>query len=98
MNAVTLRPVRCVQGFRELVAFEQSEVADWPEFGSLRIDSINAAFVIASAHVNLRQPIGRNPAWVFDQKAVHVHEPKRAIWTRANLHRSEPIVGGGEEF
>jgi hypothetical protein len=61
-------------------------------------DAVDASAVAASFQVQHSfEVIGHGP-WVFDGFAVHVEEVEGAVGSMYEVYRSEPVVGGGEEF
>src|SRR2546423_1083165 len=98
MNSVALRAVWSVQSGSELHGRNCCEIADWPQLFAFWDDPINSAFIFAGADVELRQPLWRNPAGMLDHEAIHIYSQRSAIGSGAGLHRTKPVVAGGEKF
>src|SRR5258708_5512007 len=63
-----------------------------------RHDPIDPAFVVAGANVEFGKALLWNPTRMFDDEAVHINHPKRAVGPGADLCRAKPVVAGCQEF
>src|SRR5262249_12072620 len=61
-------------------------------------DAINATAVHAGADVEVLEDLRRQEGGALDQLAVHVEDVQCAVGGIGKLHRTEPVVAGGEEL
>ena len=86
------------ESFSELDLAELGEIANGPRRFPSRINPINPPLVIARAHVKFCQAVWRNPARMFDDKAIHIDDPQSAVRPGADFHRTEPVVRRSQKF
>ncbi len=98
MRQVARDAVLGVQRGDDLRGRQLGQVIEGPELRALRVDAVDAAFVGAGADIKRLEPVGRNPARVLDDKAIHVHHPQRAVGTGERLDGAKPVVGAREKL
>src|ERR1041385_4154144 len=98
MDAVSFRAVGGIEQCREPGGPDFGKVGNWAQFFRLWNNSINASFILASAHIEPGQPLGRNPPRMLDHEAVHIHDIKGAIRTGARLNGTTPVIARGEKL
>src|ERR1051326_8257300 len=98
LRGVALPAVGTVQGSHQAGGFQMIEAWDFAQLRPRRIDTINAAFVMAGTKVQVVLDVVGDPFRVFDHEAVHVGHIERAIGAGFEHGRTKPVIGRSEEL
>ena len=98
MREIAHGPVRRIHGRDKFGRGKFFQVGDGTERFVYGDDAVDAAHVGAGADIELREPVFADPARMFDDEAVHVHDVKRAVRPGLDLHGAQPVIARSEKF